>query len=727
MNLSDPHQEQLSSTPSRIVGLLELSALTVSLYSILSLMPTEEFSATLSFAFAAALIPGIAFRELSLPAVYHRVWRIATGLLLTVMVGAHLIGDLPSYIVLVGLCVFLLLQRWYRPRVTRNYLEIWALSALIFLVSGLKSSGPWGLLILIGWGISTAQLLCLLSFARTDRSVLGVTHDSGLVFSHSHRALWALIPLFALLSSGVFLVIPRSTTPSLTISNDEVTSEKGQTVLQSGFSDRISLSTMSRIKESERPVFTFEPIHTLRPLPITRFRTSVLDTFDGWTWSRSKDRRVTQETYRSLQIPPKSYRNAPTALEGLSNSEKTETLSLRIISHPSELVPLPESTTSVSSKMLPIAFSVNESGEVLRSLVSGNQTLNVTISTDTPEQQKVNLLRGEPREENLYIPPELEEVSTRLAHHLFQDQENLSPREKAHFATTYMRRVGEYTMDLTHLPEGPEGLKLFMSKSMKGHCELFATALALVLRSEGLPTRLITGYAIEPGTEPSGSETVVKESDAHAWVEVYIQDRGWIALDATPSLLRTSSPSPMIAGSIRSSLTQSIQDAYARFEGYGSDQQEWFLASMSKSIKSSSATWADGMLLRAFQRFVTNSREPFIIVFAFFLVFLNVTAAIVYKRFGQRYFLQHRLTNKRSQDLPELLNEILLTLNSQPKDLYRTGMSAGQLIEKAGARNHVDHVKIRQIIDLYTSWRFGKNNKSLADLRRLLREVRIDS
>ncbi len=67
-----------------------------------------------------------------------------------------------------------------------------------------------------------------------------------------------------------------------------------------------------------------------------------------------------------------------------------------------------------------------------------------------------------------------------------------------------------------------------------GHCELFATAVAVLLRARGIPARYVAGYY----TPPEGSQVTVRDWDAHAWAEALLPDRGFVLVDATPPDLR---------------------------------------------------------------------------------------------------------------------------------------------------------------------------------------------
>ena len=72
----------------------------------------------------------------------------------------------------------------------------------------------------------------------------------------------------------------------------------------------------------------------------------------------------------------------------------------------------------------------------------------------------------------------------------------------------------------------------FLNETKSGHCSLYATAMTLMLRRLGIPARYCTGYAVHPQTV-SGNVKVLKQRDLHAWVEVYMDDFGWVTFDPT--------------------------------------------------------------------------------------------------------------------------------------------------------------------------------------------------
>ncbi len=98
----------------------------------------------------------------------------------------------------------------------------------------------------------------------------------------------------------------------------------------------------------------------------------------------------------------------------------------------------------------------------------------------------------------------------------------------------HLQRDYRYTLATPPAPAGIDPVDYFLFDTRYGYCEMFATAAALMLRSQGIPTRLVTGYA--PGDYNSTlDQTIVRESDAHAWIEVFFPGHGWVPVDPTPS------------------------------------------------------------------------------------------------------------------------------------------------------------------------------------------------
>jgi len=118
--------------------------------------------------------------------------------------------------------------------------------------------------------------------------------------------------------------------------------------------------------------------------------------------------------------------------------------------------------------------------------------------------------------------------------------------------TNYLQHNFTYTLALPPVPAGRDPVDWFLFDVKTGYCEQFATAETLMLRSLGIPARLATGYATGD-YDPILNQAVVRERDAHAWVEVWFGSHGWVPVDPTPGvspLAATQFPGHWAAGGL---------------------------------------------------------------------------------------------------------------------------------------------------------------------------------
>lgn len=106
-----------------------------------------------------------------------------------------------------------------------------------------------------------------------------------------------------------------------------------------------------------------------------------------------------------------------------------------------------------------------------------------------------------------------------------------TPRGQALAVERFLRTQYTYTLDVPGGEERPVETFLFDRRS--GYCEHFASAMALMLRALGIPTRLVTGFLVQEWN-PYGQYAIVRQGDAHAWVEAFLPESGWTRFDPTP-------------------------------------------------------------------------------------------------------------------------------------------------------------------------------------------------
>ena len=118
-----------------------------------------------------------------------------------------------------------------------------------------------------------------------------------------------------------------------------------------------------------------------------------------------------------------------------------------------------------------------------------------------------------------------------------------NPYDKAVAIEQYLESEKRYSLSVPQ-PSG-DIADNFLFEMDAGYCTYYATTMVVMLRSQGVPARFVTGYT--PGQQVSEDEYVVRGLDSHAWVEVYFEDVGWVRFDPTPSGPRQTAENARVA------------------------------------------------------------------------------------------------------------------------------------------------------------------------------------
>lgn len=131
----------------------------------------------------------------------------------------------------------------------------------------------------------------------------------------------------------------------------------------------------------------------------------------------------------------------------------------------------------------------------------------------------------------LSLPPGLPSRVRQLAVEITQDLD--TPYDKARGIETYLRTLN-YSLNIKPPPPNSDGVDYFLFNAKTGYCDYFASAMAVMLRSLGIPSRIAAGYSTGEVDTKSGAY-VVREKDAHSWPEVFFPGYGWVEFEPTPS------------------------------------------------------------------------------------------------------------------------------------------------------------------------------------------------
>ena len=135
--------------------------------------------------------------------------------------------------------------------------------------------------------------------------------------------------------------------------------------------------------------------------------------------------------------------------------------------------------------------------------------------------------------------------------------------KKAAFVTHHLQNDYEYGYGYPFEPKD-DALEIFLTEKPAVHCEFFATAAALMLRTQGIPTRYINGFVVQE-QDYSGDYYVIRLKHAHAWIEVYEPDVGWVTYDPTPPGTLDSMDQ---RGNFLSGLFEKFSDAWRRLVSF---------------------------------------------------------------------------------------------------------------------------------------------------------------
>ncbi|HET6309777.1 MAG TPA: transglutaminase domain-containing protein [Candidatus Nitrosotalea sp.] len=132
-----------------------------------------------------------------------------------------------------------------------------------------------------------------------------------------------------------------------------------------------------------------------------------------------------------------------------------------------------------------------------------------------------------------YRSPDVQRQIHDLAVQVVTAANATTPYDKATAIQDYLRANYAYTLTPPARPVGMDPLYFFLFRSKKGYCEYFASAMGDMLRSLGIPTRLVNGFG--PGAYDATIQSfVVRAQDAHTWDEAYFPGYGWISFEPTP-------------------------------------------------------------------------------------------------------------------------------------------------------------------------------------------------
>jgi len=310
--------------------------------------------------------------------------------------------------------------------------------------------------------------------------------------------------------------------------------------LMSGFTENVELGQIGEIKKNSTVVMR---VQTGKPIAYDRLRWRgiALTTFDGKRWTTS------DQTAQKLEPEADGW------IRTADPPRKTDSPYPRMI-YTVYLEPVATDAIFVPGKVM--SLKGNFSGESRNSFSAARRAFIFRDSTDTllnpfhnygairysgfslllpMDAAKFRAASAEYSSDiastYLQLPFALDPRITELARQTTKNAR--TPFDKALAIETFLRTRYTYTLNLTGKP-GDDPLAHFLFETRAGHCEYFASAMTIMLRTLDIPAREVNGFL--PGEyNELGGDYIVRASDAHSWVEVYFPGADWQVFDPTPA------------------------------------------------------------------------------------------------------------------------------------------------------------------------------------------------
>jgi len=290
-----------------------------------------------------------------------------------------------------------------------------------------------------------------------------------------------------------------------------------------GFSSEITLGQIGEIKSQGATVMHIRFISQWQP-PNLKWRGVALGNFDGKRW------------YNEPGLPYENIQTVSSGMAQLIDDGRRPPLGTRRILYEVQQKDFGADTLFFAGipEFVYIASPFvrrSPSGGIRMPLgLRGSVTYqaHTFLEADRPEIAPLPLVSMQ-RKEYLSLPP-LDPRIPRLAREVSALAK--SPEARARAIEQHLRREYGYTLSLLR-HEVSDPLAHFLFERRKGHCEYFASAMAVMLRTIDIPSRVVTGFQSGVFNPISGLQ-LIRTSDAHSWVEAYIPNLGWTTFDPTP-------------------------------------------------------------------------------------------------------------------------------------------------------------------------------------------------
>jgi protein-glutamine gamma-glutamyltransferase len=436
----------------------------------------------------------------------------------------------------VHLVLFAVIVRTFSLRRDRDYTMLAVLAFLMVLASAVLTVDSVFLLFFAGFMLMAVATFILMEMRRSGRAARFQARHSTDMQEHRHLAfsLARVTPGLVLMILGgaaaVFFLLPRMSTGYLG-------GYSFGTDLSTGFSDHVQLGQIGQIQQSNAVVMHVQIDGDREGRYSLNWRGIALEKFDGRNWSNPREQYMLDRGGDgSFAIPPLTQ----DVVQTLSTRNRMVPEGFNHLIHYRVL-------------MEPIGTNIFFLAPWARRVKGAYRTLQIDSGgavSDSDSQRSVSIYEADSdistpsakqlREAGTDLPQfalaylQLPRLDPRIPQLATQITTSASTNyDKATAVELYLRTHYGYTLQLPQsLVADP--LANFLFERKQGHCEYFASSMAVMLRTLSIPARVVNGFRSDEFNDLT-SNYVVRAKNAHSWVEAYFPGYGWVTFDPTPA------------------------------------------------------------------------------------------------------------------------------------------------------------------------------------------------
>jgi protein-glutamine gamma-glutamyltransferase len=432
----------------------------------------------------------------------------------------------------VHLALFAVVVRMFTLRRERDHLMLAILAFLMVLAAAVLTVDSVFLFFFAVFMLTAVVTFVLMEMRRSGHTANILARHSNDLQEHRHLAFSlarmapALMAMILVGAAGVFFLLPR-------MSAGYLGSYSFGTDFSTGFSDRVQLGGIGQIQQSNAVVMHVQIDGDQIGRYDLRWRGVALSDFDGRSWSNPRHQFVLQRGGDgSFAVPSEE---TPILSNAAAERPPQQMIHYRVLVEPigTNVLFLAPWARKVSGEYRALAADQTSAVYNIDSQRAVNRyEADSDISKPTGAELRMAGRNYPPQVSGRYlrVPQLLDPRIPKLAAQISGSAKTNFDRAAA--LESYLKTHFGYTLQLDRNPvEDPLASFLFVRK--QGHCEYFASSMAVMLRTIGIPSRVVNGFRSDEFNDLTGNY-VVRAKDAHSWVEAYFPGYGWQSFDPTP-------------------------------------------------------------------------------------------------------------------------------------------------------------------------------------------------